>query len=45
MKCSKCKKEVEELFTNDKWQLVCKECLTKEIYKNRQRIRRYKWKQ
>lgn len=45
MKCSKCKKETKELFTNDKWQLVCKDCLEKEIYKNRQRIRRYKWKQ
>lgn len=44
MKCSKCHKEVEELFTNDKWQEVCKECLEKEIYKNRQRLRRYKWK-
>lgn len=44
MKCSKCKKETDELYTNDKWQEVCKECLEKEIYKNRQRIRRYKWK-
>lgn len=44
MICSKCKKEVDELYTNDKWQEVCKECLKKEIYKNRQRLRRYKWK-
>lgn len=45
MICSKCKKETKELFTNDKWQLVCKDCLEKEIYKNRQKLRRYKWKQ
>ena len=44
MKCSKCKKEVEELFTNDKWEQVCRECLHNEIYKNRQRIRKYRWK-
>ena len=33
MKCSKCKKEVDQTFTNDKWKQVCKECLEKEIYK------------
>ena len=44
MKCSKCKKEVLETFTNDKYKQVCRECLHKEIYKNRQKLRRYKWK-
>ena len=39
MKCSKCKKEVKETFTNDKWQQVCKECLEKEIYKRRKKKR------
>ena len=46
MICKKCKKEVEELFTNDKWEQVCKECMNKEIYKERKRVikneRRYK---
>lgn len=44
MKCSKCKKEVEETFTNDKWEQVCQDCLHQEIYKNRQKIRKYRWK-
>ena len=44
MICSKCKKEVLETFTNDKYKQVCRECLEKEIYKNRQKLRRYKWK-
>lgn len=44
MICSKCKKEVEETFTNDKWEQICKECLHNEIYKNRQKLRKYRWK-
>lgn len=40
MKCSKCKKEVKETYTNDKWQQVCKECLEKEIYKRRKKDRK-----
>lgn len=40
MKCSKCKKEVKETYTNDKWKQVCKECLEKEIYKRRKKNRK-----
>ena len=39
MKCSKCKKEVKETFTNDKWKQVCKECLEKEIYRRRKKYK------
>lgn len=39
MKCSKCKKEVKETYTNDKWKQVCKECLEKEIYKRRKKYK------
>ena len=37
MKCSKCKKEVKETYTNDKWKQVCRNCLEKEIYKRRRK--------
>lgn len=41
MICAKCNKYTDELFTIDKRNkeyLVCKECLEKNIYKERRRI-------
>ena len=37
IKCYKCHEKTEELFTNDEWKLVCRKCLEKEIYKDRQK--------
>lgn len=36
-KCKICKKEASELYTNDKWQLVCRQCLEKSIYSKRKK--------
>ena len=38
MKCDKCKKEIKESYTSDDNKTVCKECLEKEIYKQRKKI-------
>lgn len=38
MKCEKCKKETTEEYTSNKNKIICKECLEKEIYKERKRI-------
>lgn len=37
IKCYKCHEKTTELFTNDEWKLVCRKCLEKEIYKDRQK--------
>jgi len=43
MKCSKCKRDTRDTFTLDNNKLVCKECLEKEIYKERKQImKKYK---
>lgn len=41
MKCEKCKKETQQLFTlekNKKELLVCSKCLEKSIYKERRKL-------
>lgn len=38
MKCNICNKEVEESFTSNKNKQICKECLEKEIYKERKKV-------
>lgn len=38
MKCEKCRKNYEYLFTSNKDKQLCKECLEKEIYKERKKV-------
>lgn len=38
MKCENCKKDTTEEYTSNKGKTICKECLEKEIYKERKRI-------
>lgn len=38
MKCSRCKKEMNEEYTSKDNKTICKECLEKEIYKERKRV-------
>lgn len=38
MKCSKCKKETKDCYTSKDNKAICKECLEKEIYKERKRV-------
>jgi len=38
MRCSNCKKEIEDSFTSNDNKQICKECLEKEIYKYRKRV-------
>lgn len=38
MNCYRCKKEIKESYTSKDNKTICKECLEKEIYKERKRV-------
>ena len=38
MKCEKCRKEIIDSFTSKKNKQLCKGCIEKEIYKEREKI-------
>lgn len=38
MKCDRCKKEMKESYTSNDNKTICRECLEKEIYKQRKKI-------
>ena len=38
MKCSRCKKDTNEEFTSNDNKPICRNCLEKEIYKEREKI-------
>lgn len=38
MKCCRCKKETKEEYTSNDNKTICRECLEKEIYKERKKM-------
>lgn len=38
MKCNRCKKETKESYTSNDNKTICRECLEKEIYKERKKM-------